>query len=349
MKPGLLRLWIGWMSVAAGLLLFSSCAHHERRPRPDVSHIEVPPIVIERFDQALTTLDTMHLHQALARLYKQYPAFMPIYFEQIMNYGPYSDTNRLLFEEVRAMLRSKDIHGLQDTINRHFPDLSWLEQQLRNGFRYLKYYFPTYPVPRVVTFYSGLNNFGAITIDTSILGIGLDMFLGENYPFYLQVSDPYPQYMLHQFAPAYIVPDCFKAIQQQMFPPAQEGTLLDMMVQAGKQLYFLDAVLPDAPDSVKIGFTQKQLDWCKQNERMIWQYFIQNNLLYVRDMQQVMHYVGPGPSTQGMPREAPGNIGSWVGWQIVRKYMNDHPQISLPQLMQMHDAQQLLTDARYRP
>lgn len=338
---------LGWVLMLL-CIVCSSCVRKQHRPAPDVSHISVSPVRIDRFDQALTSLDTAHLHQALAQLYQQYPAFMPVYFEQIMNYGPYSDTNHLLFEEVRAMLRSKDIHGLQDTINKHFPDLRWLEKQLREGFRYLKYYFPQYAIPRVVTFYSGLNNFGAVTVDT-VLGIGLDMFLGENYPFYLQVSDPYPAYMLHQFAPEYIVPDCFKVIEQQMYPPAQEGTLLDMMVQAGKQLYFLDAVLPDAPDSVKIGFTQKQLDWCTQNERMIWQYFIQNNLLYVRDMQQILHYVGPGPSTQGMPKEAPGNIGSWVGWQIVRKYMDDHPQVTLPELMQMHDAQQLLTDARYRP
>lgn len=337
----------GWILMLL-CIVCSSCVRKKHRPVPDVSHISVPPVMIDRFDQALTALDTAHLHQALAQLYQQYPAFMPVYFEQIMNYGPYSDTNHLLFEEVRAMLHSKDIHGLQDTINKHFPDLSWLSRELRQGFRYLKYYFPSYHIPKVVTFYSGLNNFGAVTVDT-VLGIGLDMFLGENYPFYLQVSDPYPQYMLHQFAPEYIVPDCFKVIEQQMYPPAQEGTLLDMMVQAGKQLYFLDVILPDAPDSVKIGFTQKQLDWCRKNERLIWQYFIQNNLLYVRDMQQILHYVGPGPNTQGMPGEAPGNIGSWVGWQIVRKYMDDHPDVSLPQLMQMRDAQQLLTDARYRP
>ncbi|MBX5438215.1 MAG: hypothetical protein IRZ29_01595 [Thermoflavifilum sp.] len=326
----------------------TGCVRQHHRPLPDVSNISVPPVKIYRFDQALTALDTTHLQQAVARLYQAYPTFMPVYFAQIMNYGPYSDTNHLLFDELRAMLGSKDIRGLQDTINQHFADLHWLENQLREGFRYLKYYFPSYRIPRVVSFYSGLNNFGAVTVDT-VLGIGLDMFLGPQYPFYLQVSDPYPEYMLHQFAPEYIVPDCFKVIEQQMFPPRQEGTLLDMMIQAGKQLYFLDAVLPKAPDSVKIGFSQKQLDWCKQNERMIWQYFIQNNLLYVRDMQQILHYIGPGPSTQGMPKEAPGNIGSWVGWQIVRKYMDDHPEVSLPQLMQMQDAQQLLTEARYRP
>ncbi|MCL6523745.1 MAG: hypothetical protein K6T34_03695 [Thermoflavifilum sp.] len=339
----------GWKAfLVYGAILLSGCMHQQKRPLPDVSHIQVPPIKIERFDQALTSLDTHHLHEALAALYKQYPVFMPVYFEQIMNYGPYSDTNQLLFTEVKAMLQSKDIHALQDTINKHFADLSWLENQLRQGFQYLKYYYPHYAIPRVVSFYSGLNNFGAVTVD-SVLGIGLDMFLGENYPFYQQVADPYPTYMLHQFSPEYIVPNCFKVIEQQLYPPKQEGSLLDMMVQAGKQLYFLDAILPHAPDSVKIGFTQQQLNWCKQNERMIWQYFIQNDLLYVRDMQQVMHYIGPGPSTQGMPKESPGNIGSWVGWQIVRKYMREHPQVSLLQLMQLNDAQKLLTDSRYRP
>jgi hypothetical protein len=265
-----------------------------------------------------------------------------------MNYGVPGDSSAMLENALHALLASSDIRGLQDTINAHFPDLHWLEKELAQGFRYMKYYFPAYQVPRCITFFSGLNNFGAITIDT-VLGIGLDMFLGKDYPFYGKVADPYPAYMLPRFASPYITADCFKAIEQQLYPPPQGGTLLDHMIAAGKQLYFLDQVLPDAPDSIKTGFTQRQLDWCDDNEKQIWQYFIQNNLLYVRDMQQIIHYVGDGPSTQGMPPVAPGNIGSWAGWQIVKKYMEEHPQTTLAQLLQLKDAQLILTGAHYRP
>jgi hypothetical protein len=337
----------------AYLFLFSlsgiiyGCHSVAKRPLPDVSHIEVN-VHIHRFDLDLSMLDTNHVMKNLPALFHKYPVFLPVYLNEIMNYGVYNDNSSMLKDELHSLLTSKDILGLQDTLKAHFQNLDWLEKQLDGGFRYLKYYYPDYHIPKCVTFYSGLNNFGAVTIDT-VLGIGLDMFLGKNYPFYGQVADPYPEYMLPRFAPQYISTDCFKSIEQQMYPTPQEGTLLSQMIDAGKQLYFLDQVLPDEPDSIKTGFTQKQLDWCRNNEKQIWQYFVQSNLLYIRDMQQIIHYVGDGPSTQGMPPQAPGNIGSWVGWQIVKKYMQNHPEVTLEQLMQMKDAQQILTDAHYRP
>lgn len=334
--------------VAATLGLLDSGCSAPGKKLPDISAIHVR-VRIERFDQDLSALDTNHLAAGLARLYRKYPGFLPTYFSQIMNYGPYNQTNDLILGELHAMLSSPDIRGLQDSLNRHFPSMAPVKAQLELGFRYMKYYFPDYRVPLCITFYSGLNNFGAVTVDT-VLGIGLDMFLGRNYPFYGQVSDPYPQYMLPRFAPPYIVPDCFKAIEEQLYPPSQDGnTLLGQMLEEGKLLYFLDQVLPGTQDSLKIGFTGKQLDWCLGNEKQIWQYFIQNKLLYVRNMQQNIHYVGDGPSTQGMPPGAPGNIGSWVGWRIIQSYMRRHPGLSLPGLLEIRDAQKILEGAHYRP
>jgi hypothetical protein len=134
-----------------------------------------------------------------------------------------------------------------------------------------------------------------------------------------------------------------------MYPVPPGGTLLDQMIAYGKQLYFLDAVMPQAADHLKIGYTRDQILWCRKNEQYIWQYFVQNNLLYIREMQKIMHYIGPGPDTRGMPAQSPGNIGSWTGWQIVRKYMERHPSTSLEQLMKTYDSQRLLSGAGYKP
>ena len=332
--------------VMAAALFFTGC-HPAPRP-PDVSRIPMQ-VRLERFDQDLFLMDTNQVQQGLAALYQKYPDFLPVYLDHILNYGPYSDTSIILRQEVRGFISSKDLRALQDTVALRFRDTKQLESQLKRGFQYIKYYCPSFKAPKVVTFISGLNNYGAITAD-SILGIGLDMFLGSRFPIYGLVPDPYPDYMLHQFSPEYIAVNCFKVIEQQLFPGSQNGkNLLEQMIAGGKQLYFLDQVMPGAPDSIKTGYTGKQTAWCKANEQYIWQYFVQNNLLYVTDWQQIMHFIGPGPSTQGMPPESPGDIGSWSGWQIVRKYMEKHPETSLQQLMEMKDAQQILADARYRP
>jgi hypothetical protein len=326
------------------MVALSAC--HSGRKAPDVSHIPMQ-VDLRRFDTAWMALDTADVLRGLAALHERYPVFLPVYLEDILNYGPYSDTSRALAAEVRAFVSARDVRLLQDTVEAHFPDLKGVREELRQGFRYIKYYIPSFRPPRVVTFISGLANYGAVTAD-SVLGIGLDMFLGKDFVPYTKVSDPYPSYMLYRFSPAFIAADCFKVIEQQLFPVPQAGTLLDLMVAYGRQLYFLDQVMPGAPDSVKIGYTAAQLRWCHDNEQYIWQYLVQNNLLYIHDMQRIMHYIGPGPSTRGMPEVSPGDIGSWVGWQIVRRYMDTHPSETLGGLMRL-PAQEVLSGAHYNP
>lgn len=320
---------------------------HASRQAPDVSGIPMT-VHIQRFDREFAGLDTLAMQPSLEALGRRYPAFLPVYLEDIMNFGAYPDSSLRFFKEISAFLNGRDIRLLNDTVQAHFPDMGAVETGLQDGFRYMQYYFPSFRPPRVVTFVSGLANYGAITVD-SVLGIGLDMFLGKDFLPYTRVVDPYPAYMLHRFSPPFIVPDCLKVLQQQLFPLPQQGTLLDEMVAYGKQLYFLDRVMPHTPDSLKIGYTEAQLAWCRDNEEFIWQYLVQNNLLYVRDQQRILHYIGPGPSTRGMPAAAPGDIGSWIGWQIVRTYMKDHPALTLAELMKGPGGQQLLSASGYHP
>lgn len=328
-----------------GAVLLASC--HTATRVPDVSGIPMT-VTIQRFDRAFANLDTTRMQHSLSQLHARYPDFLPVYLEDVMNFGAYPDSTLRYGQEISAFLNGKDIRLLNDTIAAHFPDMGATEASLKDGFRYIKYYFPDFRPPKVVTFISGLANYGAITVGP-VLGIGLDMFLGADFLPYTKVADPYPGYMLHQFSPAYIVPDCLKVLEQQMFPLPQGGTLLDEMIAHGKQLYFLDKVMPHTADSLKIGFTAAQLSWCDDNEQFVWQYLVQNDLLYIHDQQRIMHYVGPGPSTQGMPGAAPGDIGSWIGWQIVRQYMKAQPGTTLADLMQLASAQQLLTESGYHP
>lgn len=335
-----------WALVCLSAILLAGC--HNGPPLPDISGIRVT-VKIRRFDKALFRLDSNHIAAGLSRLRSRYPVFLPVYLSRIMNYGSYPDTSRILDQELRIFLAAREIRDLEDTVKVHFPNLSVLESQLSRAFRYTRFYIPSFRPPECVAFISALSNYGAVTVD-SVLGIGLDMFLGPAYPYYAKVSDPYPQYIIRQFAPRYITADCMKVIQQQLFPSSPAGkSLLWQMIEKGKQLYFLDRVMPLSPDSVKIGYTAKQLAWCRSNEQLIWQYFIQNNLLYTTGMEETRHYVGAGPSTDGMPPGSPGNIGSWVGWQIVRAYMSRKPRTTLLKLMKPGDPQHILDESGYRP
>lgn len=333
--------------ISCLVALLGTAACNSGKKGPDVSHIPMT-VSLSRFDSALFTIDTNNIQPGLAKLHADYPVFLPLYITDIMNLGAYSDSNAAVQQQLHLFLTTPDFRQLEKSVAAKYGNNEQLKEELARCFRYVKYYIPSFHPPKVVTFISGIANYGAITVD-SILGIGLDMYMGEDFPPYALIPD-YPDYMIHRFTPAYIPVNCMQVIQQQLYPPARKnGNLLEQMMEAGKQQYFLDKVLPETPDTIKLGYTKSQLDWCRENEQMIWQFFVQNNLVYSSDWQQITHFIGDGPSTQGMPEGAPGKIANFVGWQIIKKYMDEHKEISLQQLMESKDVTEIFKAAKYRP
>lgn len=331
------------------LLVFICCASAcKHKNVPDVSHIAVN-VQIDRFDQALYKLDTNNIQSGLQQLDKAYPVFLPAYTEHVMNFGPYSDSSRLIQLQSRMLVANPDFRMLQDSINAHFPKLDAVEKELAQSFRYIKYYIPSFKLPeKIVTFSSVISNYGAITVG-STLGIGLDMYLGKDFPIYGLLPD-YPVYMIRKFSPEYITTNCIQVLAQQVYPTAEASEqLVTQLVKAGKYQYFLEQVMPETADSIRLGYTGDQMDWCKDNEVLIWQFFVQQNLLYKSDWQSNMHYMNDGPSTQGMPEGSPGRIGPFVGWRIVQAYMDKHPEVTLQQLMEEKDAMKIFSQSKYRP
>ena len=148
----------------------------------------------------------------------------------------------------------------------------------------------------------------------------------------------------------YIVNDLVHAWMSKTFPNNNKsGTLLNEMVYQGKLLYLADAMMPEVNDSIKIGFTKKQLDWCNNHVKDVWGYMIKNKFLYSNDMAMVTKFTGEGPFTTGFVKESPARAGVWIGWKIVREYMNTHPEITLEQLMQENDPQKILSLSNYKP
>lgn len=158
----------------------------------------------------------------------------------------------------------------------------------------------------------------------SALGIGLDMYLGRQYPFYASVQ--LPEYEIVKCEREYIPVNAAKVIYEDMFPIEPQGkNLLDLMLLKGKQLIFMEYVLPKTSNELLIGYSPDQLKWCEENEAMTWHYFSVQKLLYSTNWQDIMRYVNDGPTSTGMPPESPGNIGSWIGWQIIHKIWRSTP------------------------
>jgi hypothetical protein len=125
--------------------------------------------------------------------------------------------------------------------------------------------------------------------------------------------------------------------------------LLNNIIHQGKLMYFVDALLPDEPDSLKIGFTIDQMKWCVNNERRMWEYLIENKLLFSSDPMVIQKITGPSPFTYYFTGESPGRTGVWIGWQIIREYAKRNKDLSLAEIMDETDYQKILRKSRYNP
>lgn len=332
--------------LAAGL---AACG--EATKGPDVSGIQVD-LQTRRLDRDLAALDTAHLAQGLLQLKTKYPDFLDFYLDTVLGYqvrGNYSDTTSGIRDGLHTFLTHKDYRDLFDTVARHFPDTKGIDKDLAEGFRHLKYYHPAFRVPSVVYFVCGLTDLRAtLPQRDGLVGIGLDMYLGEHYPHYASVG--IPAYMTFQLRPEYAPVNVFRILYQNDHPFITEGrNLLDLMIQRGKEQYYLSRILPFVPDSTRLGFRQQQLKWCNDNEALIYNFFMKDQLLYETNWQKILRYVNEGPVAAGMPAESPGNVGTWLGWQIVQAYMKQHPDLKMDELFAVQDSQQILQEARYKP
>jgi hypothetical protein len=141
-----------------------------------------------------------------------------------------------------------------------------------------------------------------------------------------------------------------KVISDDLFPDKSNTmSLIDQMIEKGKRWWLLDKFLPDSPDSIKTGYTQKQLQWCEENEGLIWSYIIKNEDLHTINPVTIQTYIGEAPFTQGFSQEySPGNLGSWIGWQIVKAFVANKDNLKPADIMAA-PTKQILEEAKYKP
>ena len=324
-------------------IAFISC---KQGNRPDISNINLD-IKIDRFDKTLYAAKTKNPAEVDQTLSKNYGVFYDDYIHRMIGSPEYSNVDVLstLFKDQAYADLTKEVDSI-------FPNLNAQEHGLTETFKYIKYYYPKAKLPKFVSFVSGFAY--QMPVGDNYLGIGLDMFLGKDSKFYKAIVQSVPLYLSRRFAPEYIVPRVAETYaHEELFPePDENRTLLSKMVFQGKILYFLDQVLPEnTTDSTKIGYSNEQLQWAQRFEGDIWAYFLENNFLYETDYQKIQVFLSEGPFTPGLGenRDSAPKLGTWTGWQIVKKYMKENPKITLQQLMAEHDAQKILNQSKYKP
>lgn len=330
------------------VLIISMLAGCTGRKIPDVSNVKVD-LEVQRFEQDFFAIDPNHTEQSLEQLNNKYPGFLRDFIFNILALPPQPDSAKAVEQQVVAFVNS--YKPLKDSADKIFANFTDVGKQVKTGLQFVKYYFPSYKLPsKLITFIGPINSYGNI-LTTDALAVGLQLYMGSNYSLYQSEAgqELYPAYISRRFKKEYIPVNCIKTIVDDMFPDNSAGRpLIEQMVQAGKRLYLLDQLMPEAEDTLKTGYTKSQLEGCYKNEETIWSYFVQNDLLYVSDPSIIKDYMNDAPKTQAFGEESPGYIGQFVGWQIVKKWMSKNEKVTLPQLLETNP-KTIFEQAKYKP
>lgn len=304
---------------------------------PESSNMAIR-LTFEALQDSFVNVDSRH---ELVGLLTQHPVIR----DEIFRRAEYP-SDSIFVNELYARLSNPHLDTLLDETSRVFGNLEGLQSEFEEAFKNLKYYYPDFTPPKIQTLVSGLDT--DLFVSDSLIIISLDFYLGEGAKYRPKMYD----YLLRKYDSNDIVPSClliYGISERFNKNELADQTVLADMITYGKSFYFAKHMLPCVPDSVFIWYTPEEIKGSRQNENLIWARFIESQVLYATSHKIKQDYLGERPVTIQVGEKCPGRIGQWIGWQIVNKYAEKHPQLSLPALMQEADAQKFFRESAYKP
>ncbi len=296
------------------------------------------PVSTQRLDQALFAC---HSRTDVVAFLTAHTGVAQLYFNAN---NPAADTT--LVNDLTRRLQNPELRVLYDQTQAEFGDAQPLTSQLAEAFDNIKRDYPTFKPPRVATFVTGFLGPDLLVSDSLIL-IGLDYFVGPAAT-YRPRGEEFPRYVLRRYAQPYLIPTIVRMLATRFNEqnPADQ-TLLADMVYTGKSMVFTRSILPQTPDSLIIGYSDRQLTETFNAQEQVWAHFVDNQLLYQTNAEIKKRYTGERPYTVEIGNRCPGRIGDWLGWQIVSRYF-DQKKLSIPELMRQTDARSLFQQSGFR-
>lgn len=295
-----------------------------------------------KFESLEDSLPAIKSKSTLVHFFGQHPEIRDQFFYR-QNYP----SDSAFINGLYARFSSLHLDTLLMETHRVFGSGAELKEEFEKAFGNLLYYYPQFHPPKIQTVITGLES--DLLATDSLVVVGLDYFLGKGAKY--RPNNLY-QYMLRRYDKSFIVPSVMllTGIDSRFnkIDPNDKTVLADMIAY-GKAYYFSKQMLPCTPDSVLIGYTKKEMEGSRDFENLIWSRLVEDQVLYATSHLVKQRYIGERPKTTEVGEQCPGRIGMWVGWQIVKKYMETHPNVKLQQLMNMRNASQLFKDSGYKP
>jgi hypothetical protein len=335
------KIRIALLFLSGLIFLMTGCGKNPYKADKSSEDLQIK---IKRFEIDLFDTDLDSIEASIPGFYREYGGFFDLFNYKIINIG--GAGQRTYPEYLKIFLTDYLNNEVYKKTMEIFPDLDDLEGKLTLAFRYYHHYFPEKQVPEVITYISRFNQ--SVVTAEGIIGIGLDKYLGRDCDYYRQLG--LNQYYILNMHRDKIPSDCMTAwaLSEYEYNDSTDN-LLSNMVYNGQILYWVKSMLPDEPDSLIMGFTADEMKFCRNNEARMWEYLVENKLLFETNRAIIRKFTGVGPFTKDFTNESPARAAVWLGWRIVEAYARNNRDHCLRHIMEERDYQKLLTLSKYNP
>ena len=298
----------------------------------DVSNIKVN-VNILRFDESMMKLQNKD----------EIKAFLQKNTSFVNQFYQTSPEDTALVNRIDLICHNNDTRVFYEDTKKSFGDLADLKKELETAFKHIKFYYPDFKEPQIITTFMALDL--ELMVSENMIVIPLETFLGPKARYRPQ----YPEYLLQRFDKPYIVPSILTLLSKKYNRIDQKDrSLMGDMVYYGKSYEFTRAMLPDVADSLVIAYSNEAMTKTWNSQDLVWAYFLEKKLLFETNDRVKEQYLGDRPKVFEIGEDCPGRIGQWLGWRIVSRYRTENPSISLVDLMENANARDIFEKSKYK-
>jgi hypothetical protein len=317
------------LRIALGAMVLGACS----RDPLDVnsSNISIKTQYIH-LDSILRHSDEKSLLSQHHQLQKDIEEIYSYQLGYCLQIGRISDT--AFVRSISQFNGDKAIAAIEKEITKKFGDLQQQKNQLTDGLQHLKYHFPTGKIPEHIVFMNSLFQSNAFCTEKEI-GIGLERYLGkDNKVIQMLPSEPFYDWIKAGMNANYLVRDALCAWIMTHYLPEMEGNLAENMIRWGKILYVTEAAFPAMEKNIIIRYSKEDYAWALENQLPFWKFLVAEKMLFkINDLDRA-NLIGEAPFTVGLSEKSPDRFGQFLGWQMVRNYMENHT-INLEKLISL--------------
>lgn len=187
-----------------------------------------------------------------------------------------------------------------------------------------------------------------MTVD-SMVYIALNHYLGADYEGYEGI-DRYARRLKTRQRLPIDVAEAVVSINDP-YEAAESATAAQRMLYDGAVMYAVDKLLGGVDTAVLMGYDDNQMAWARQNEAASWRKIVSDGLLFSTDPLDADRLCSPAPATSAISPYAPGRMGRYLGYRIVKSYVANNGDVSLPALLspEFYNGDLTLVNAKYDP